>query len=75
MGKIRTGRTAAVLIQGGNKMDLFDYEVEDKERKARREYNTMLGEGILEETAGILLAEKYGETLARKIVTELRGWD
>ena len=56
-------------------MDLFVYEVEDKERKARKEYNTMLGEGIPEETAGILLAEKYGESLARKIVTELRGWD
>ena len=56
-------------------MELFDYEVEDKERKARREYNTMLGEGVLEETAGILLAEKYGESLAKKIVAELKEWD
>ena len=72
MGKIRTGRTVAILIQGGS-MDLFNYEGTEKE--AREAYNTMVGEGVPEETAGVLLAEKYGETLARKIVTELRGWD
>ena len=54
-------------------MDLFNYEGTEKE--ARETYNTMVGEGVPEETAGVLLAEKYGETLARKIVTELRGWD
>ena len=52
-------------------MELFNYEGTEKE--AREAYNTMVGEGVPEETAGILLAEKYGETLARKIVTELRG--
>ena len=56
-------------------MNLFDFEEEKIEVKARYDYNLMLGEGVPEETAGILLAEKYGETLARKIVTELRGWD
>lgn len=54
-------------------MELFNFD--ENEKKAREDYNTMLGEGVLEERAGILLAEKYGETLARKIVKETRGWD
>ena len=54
---------------------LFEEFENEEMKKARQDYNTMIGEGILEETAGVLLAEKYGETLARKIVTELRGWD
>ena len=54
-------------------MELFNYE--ETEKEVREAYNTMVGEGVPEETAGILLAEKYGETLARKIVTELRGGD
>ncbi len=52
-------------------MDLFNYEGTEKE--AQEAYNTMVGEGVPEETAGVLFAEKYGETLARKIVTELRS--
>lgn len=54
-------------------MELFNYEGTEKE--AREAYNTMVGEGVPEETAGILLAEKYGESLAKKIVAELKGWD
>lgn len=54
---------------------LFE-ELENEEmKKARQDYNTMLGEGILEETAGVLLAEAYGEAVAKKIVAEAKGWD
>lgn len=56
-------------------MNLFDFEEEKIEVKARYDYNLMLGEGVLEETAGILLAEKYGGTVAKRIVNEMKGWD
>lgn len=54
---------------------LFEEFENEEMKKARQDYNTMIGEGILEETAGVLLAEAYGEAVAKKIVAEAKGWD
>lgn len=53
--------------------DLFFSE---EEKVARSEYIiSVYGEGLSEETAEELLAEKYGKEIAHKIAEEVRGWN
>ena len=48
----------------------------DEEKAAYTDYViSVYGECVDEKTAERLVAEKYGEEIARKVAEELRGWD
>lgn len=52
---------------------IFHSEIE---QKAHDDYVIMVyAECVPDKTAEILLKEKYGETIAAKVIEEVRGWE